>query len=104
MRSISHFIDGGSSVGGGRTSDVFDPNTGQIQAKVTLGDKALLDQAVSSAKAAQIEWAAMNPQRRARVMFEFKHLLEATPLRVILNDKTALLGAARYAALQASLI
>ena len=34
----------------------------------------------------------------------FKHLLEAIPVRVILNDKTALLGAARYAGLQASLI
>lgn len=34
----------------------------------------------------------------------FKHLLEAVPVRVILNDKTALLGAARYAGLQASLI
>lgn len=34
----------------------------------------------------------------------FKHLLEAIPVRVILNDKTALLGAARYAALQSSLI
>lgn len=34
----------------------------------------------------------------------FKHLLEAIPVRVILNDKTALLGAARYAAFQASLI
>jgi len=34
----------------------------------------------------------------------FKHLLEAIPVRVILNDKTALLGAARYAALQASLV
>jgi glucokinase len=34
----------------------------------------------------------------------FKHLLEAIPVRVILDDKTALLGAARYAALQASLV
>lgn len=34
----------------------------------------------------------------------FKRLLEAVPVRVILNDKTALLGAARYAALQALLI
>ena len=34
----------------------------------------------------------------------FKSLLEAIPVRVILNDKTALLGAARYPALQASLI
>ena len=34
----------------------------------------------------------------------FKHVLEAIPVRVILNDKTALLGAARYAARQGSLI
>lgn len=34
----------------------------------------------------------------------FKRLLEAIPVRVIQNDKTALLGAARYAARQASLI
>jgi glucokinase len=34
----------------------------------------------------------------------FKHVLEAIPVRVILNDKTALLGAARCAARQASLI
>lgn len=34
----------------------------------------------------------------------FKQLLEAIPVRVILNDKTALLGAARYVGLQASLI
>ena len=34
----------------------------------------------------------------------FKHLLEAIPVRVILNDKAALFGAARYAGLQASLI
>jgi len=77
MRTISHFIGGGTDVGGGRTSDVFDPNTGKIQAKVTLGDKALLDRAVADAKAAQIGWAETNPQRRARVMFEFKRLLEA---------------------------
>jgi len=34
----------------------------------------------------------------------FKALLDDIPVRIILNDKTALLGAARYAALQASLM
>ncbi len=33
-----------------------------------------------------------------------RRLLEAIPVRVILNDKTALLGAARYAALRAGLL
>jgi glucokinase len=29
-----------------------------------------------------------------------RHLMEAMPVKVILNDKAALLGAARFAALQ----
>ena len=78
MRTITHFIDGTShGATGARLGDVFDPNIGAVQAQVTLGDAALLDRAVASAKAAQPAWAAMNPQRRARVMFRFKELIEA---------------------------
>ena len=60
-----------------RFGDVFDPNTGVVQARVALGDRAVLDRAVAAAQAAQVGWAAINPQRRARVMFEFKRLVEA---------------------------
>ena len=78
MRIIDHHIVGHSGGGaGGRAHDVFDPNTGQVQAQVPLGDSAVLDKAVAAAKAAQPEWAATNPQRRARVMFEYKRLVEA---------------------------
>ena len=56
---------------------MLDPNNGGVQAQVALGDKALLDRAVAAAKAAQPAWAAVNPQRRARVMFEYKRLVEA---------------------------
>jgi len=79
MRAISHFIDGASVSAGAqaRRQDVFDPNIGRAQASVELADAAMLDRAVASAKAAQPGWAAMNPQRRARVMFEFKRLIEA---------------------------
>ncbi|MEM9964531.1 MAG: CoA-acylating methylmalonate-semialdehyde dehydrogenase [Asticcacaulis sp.] len=77
MRNIAHFIDGKTVSGlSGRSGDVFDPNTGKVQAQVALGDAALVDQAVQSALKAQKDWAAQNPQRRARVMFEFKRLLE----------------------------
>src|SRR3546814_21128578 len=48
-----------------------------VQARVALGDRAVLDRAVAAAKAAQPAWATTNPQRRARVMFEFKRLVEA---------------------------
>ena len=77
MRTITHFIDGATALQPGRSSDVFAPTTGQVQAQVELADLDLLNRAVASAKAAQVEWAAFNPQRRARVMFNFKALIEA---------------------------
>jgi malonate-semialdehyde dehydrogenase (acetylating)/methylmalonate-semialdehyde dehydrogenase len=77
MREISHFINGKSVTGAsGRFGDIYDPNTGQIQARVALATAAEIDDAVQKAVRAQIGWAAMNPQRRARVMFAFKALIE----------------------------
>ena len=77
MRQIDHFIAGGSgSAPGGRTHQVWNPSTGEVQAEVTLGDAALLERAVATAKAVQPGWAATNPQKRARVMFAFKELVE----------------------------
>lgn len=76
MEEIGHWIDGkrvrGSS---GRFADVFNPATGEVQARVALASKAELDAAVASAARAQPKWAATNPQRRARVMMEFVRLL-----------------------------
>ena len=77
MRIIDHFIAGQSVSSGTRKADVFDPNTGRVQAQVGLGDATTLEQAVAAARAAQPGWAATNPQRRARVMFKFKELVEA---------------------------
>ncbi|MEA2990420.1 MAG: malonate-semialdehyde dehydrogenase (acetylating) / methylmalonate-semialdehyde dehydrogenase, partial [Alphaproteobacteria bacterium] len=76
MRQIGHFI-GGSEVKGasGRFGDVFNPNTGEVQAKVALASKSEVEQAIAGAEAAQRGWAATNPQRRARVMFKFLELL-----------------------------
>jgi malonate-semialdehyde dehydrogenase (acetylating)/methylmalonate-semialdehyde dehydrogenase len=76
MRQIDHFLSGGVSVAATRTSDVFDPNNGGVQAKVALGGQDVLDIAVAAAQKAQPGWAATNPQRRARVMFNFKALVE----------------------------
>ena len=77
MREIEHFI-GGRSVAGtsGRFGDVFDPNSGRVQARVALASAAEVDAAIADAAAAQAGWAATNPQRRARVLFEFKRLVE----------------------------
>jgi len=72
-----HFI-GGRHVAGdsGRFGDVFNPSLGDVKARVALASAAEVDQAVQTALAAQPGWASMNPQRRARVMFNFKALLE----------------------------
>src|SRR2546423_11787719 len=77
LRSIDHFIGGSSFASGERQGDVFDPNQGEVQARVRLGPAADLQKAVDAALAAQPGWAATNPQRRARVMFKFKELVEA---------------------------
>src|SRR5919106_5994631 len=77
LRSIDHFIGGSSFASGERQGEVFDPNQGQVQAHVRLGTAADLERAMTAARAAQPEWAATNPQRRARVMFNFKALVEA---------------------------
>src|SRR5712672_1179250 len=77
MRTIGHFI-GGREVKGtsGRFADVFEPMTGDVQAQVALASKAELRAAVENAKAAQVEWGATNPQRRARVMMKFLDLAQ----------------------------
>src|SRR5687767_8283241 len=77
MREITHFIDGAAYAGAsGRFGDVFNPNTGEVQARVQFASEAEVDKAVQSAVRAQQTWALVNPQRRARVMFEFKRLIE----------------------------
>jgi malonate-semialdehyde dehydrogenase (acetylating)/methylmalonate-semialdehyde dehydrogenase len=78
MRQIHHFVNGEALAGtSGRFGDVFNPNTGEVQARVDLASTQELDAAVQAAARAQVGWATVNPQRRARVMFEFKRLVEA---------------------------
>jgi malonate-semialdehyde dehydrogenase (acetylating)/methylmalonate-semialdehyde dehydrogenase len=77
MREIGHFV-GGKEVKGssGRFADVFNPNTGEVQAKVALASRSEMEHAIANAQAAQPGWAAVNPQRRARVMFKFLDLVQ----------------------------
>ncbi|HZZ31481.1 MAG TPA: CoA-acylating methylmalonate-semialdehyde dehydrogenase [Phenylobacterium sp.] len=78
MREITHFIDGASVAGTSHQfGQVFNPNTGEVQARVALASTGEVDVAVQSALRAQQHWALVNPQRRARVMFDFKRLVEA---------------------------
>ena len=78
MREITHFI-GGKHVAGssGNWGDVFDPNTGEVQARVPLAATAEVQAAIANAQAAQPAWAAFNPQRRARILMKFLELIQA---------------------------
>lgn len=76
MKEIHHWIDGKEYKGtSGRFSDVYNPATGEVQARLSLITKAEMDDAIARAANAQIAWGATNPQRRARVMMAFVGLI-----------------------------
>jgi malonate-semialdehyde dehydrogenase (acetylating) / methylmalonate-semialdehyde dehydrogenase len=76
MQDIGHFIDGKRVAGtSGRFKDVYNPATGEVTARVALASKDELRAAVASATAAQLKWASVNPQRRARVFARYVTLL-----------------------------
>ncbi len=90
MREVQHFVGGHALAGAsGRFADIYDPNIGEVQARVALASVEEMDAAVQVAAKAQGPWAATNPQRRARVMFEFKRLVEAnmTELAELLSSE-----------------
>ena len=76
MKEIHHWIDGKEYKGtSGRFSDVYNPATGEVQAKVALASTEELNAAVDAAARAQVAWGATNPQKRARVMMEMVRLI-----------------------------
>ncbi|KOU01185.1 methylmalonate-semialdehyde dehydrogenase [Streptomyces sp. NRRL F-5755] len=77
VRELTHFIGGKHTPGtSGAYGDVYDPNTGTVQARVPLADRDETTAAIADAAAAQPEWGEWNPQRRARVLLEFLRLVE----------------------------
>ncbi len=78
MRQIGHFIDGALAAGtSDRTKDIFNPNTGEVQAQVNMATPAELGAAVTTAAKAQKLWMNTNPQKRSRIMFAYKQLVDA---------------------------
>jgi malonate-semialdehyde dehydrogenase (acetylating)/methylmalonate-semialdehyde dehydrogenase len=77
VRDLNHWV-GGHAVAGtsGRFGQVFNPATGQVQARVPLATDAEVDAAVQAAAAAFPAWAAQPPLRRARVLFRFREIFE----------------------------
>ena len=75
---ISHYINGARvPATEGPSSAVYNPATGLQTGVLPLADRAQVDVAVAAAAAALPGWSATPPQKRARVMFKFRELLES---------------------------
>ena len=74
---VGHYIDGQvQDSGSERFSNVFNPATGSVQARVGLASEKTVDEAVASALKAFPAWSEQSSLRRSRVMFKFKELLD----------------------------
>ncbi len=82
MATIKHLIHGEHIADDARTTDVFNPSTGQAIHKLGLASRATVQKAIDSAQAAFPAWRNTPPAKRAQVMFRFKQLLEANEQRI----------------------
>ena len=77
VREVQHWINGQLVAGtSGRFGDVYNPASGEVQAKVAMATAAEVDAAVAAAAGAFPEWAAQPALRRARVLFRFREIFE----------------------------
>jgi malonate-semialdehyde dehydrogenase (acetylating)/methylmalonate-semialdehyde dehydrogenase len=77
VAQIGHWIGGARHAGAAdRTSEVFNPATGEVSGLVQLGGAPVVDAAVRAAVAAYPAWSETSALNRARVMFRFKELLD----------------------------
>src|SRR6202453_1006850 len=77
LREVHHWVNGRTSTGSsGRFGDVYNPASGEVQARVALATVAEVNSAVAAAATAFPEWSAQPVLRRARVMFRFREIYE----------------------------
>jgi malonate-semialdehyde dehydrogenase (acetylating)/methylmalonate-semialdehyde dehydrogenase len=74
---INHWIDGkGYERAAERTGDVFNPATGEVQAKVALATPGEVDLAVESAHTALQTWRSVSIAKRTKILFAFRNLID----------------------------
>src|SRR5271154_2772261 len=77
LREVHHWVNGEIMIGiSGRFGDVYNPATGEVQARVALATSEEVDAAVAAAAAAFPAWSAQPALRRARVLFRFREIFE----------------------------
>ena len=76
-KTITHWIDGKlHERTADRHGDVFNPATGEVQAKVAMATPAIVDEAVESAAKASQTWRSVSIAKRTKIMFAFRQLVD----------------------------
>lgn len=90
MEQLQHFVNGRYVASEtSRYTEIFDPNSGTVQRKMPIATNKEIDNVVMVARNALPEWMRLSLQKRARVMFNFKRLLEEQmqPLAELLSSE-----------------
>ena len=75
---IHHYLAGRSvPTVSGRTGAVYNPATGEVQARVDLASVEEVDAAVTAAREAQVAWRSTSLSRRSEIFFRLRELLDA---------------------------
>ena len=74
--TLGHFINGIRVYDHARSISVTNPATGAVTMQVACADEPMVTNAVSAAEDAFPAWRDTPPLKRARVLFQFKQLLE----------------------------
>ncbi|TMR08912.1 CoA-acylating methylmalonate-semialdehyde dehydrogenase [Nonomuraea turkmeniaca] len=77
MKSVRHWINGAPYEGGARTTELFNPATGEVSGHVALASAADVDAAVAAAVAAFPAWRDASLVKRSQVLFRFRELMYA---------------------------
>lgn len=73
---LGHYIDGQALSDNERTVGVSNPASAAVEKKLAMASAATVARAVAAAEAAFPAWRRMPPLKRARIMFNFLHLLQ----------------------------
>lgn len=77
MKTLTHYIDGRPQAGrSGRYAEGFNPATGEVATSIPLASPDEVDAAVAAARAAFPAWSETPALKRARILFNFKALLD----------------------------
>lgn len=76
IQDLGHFINGQTVQGkSGQFSDVYNPSTGTVIARVPLATKQEVQEAIAAAQAAFPAWRALSVGKRAEIILRFRQLI-----------------------------